>query len=148
MYVLTAGEYSDYRIKGVYSTREKAESVKVHVEDANDIEEYELDVMLEVPDGHSLFSINMKEDGTVFDPWGRNNISPGLPDGVEILPVEKLFYLKFDGSSDAVYYAYQPRTAYRCFYVIAKDSTHAIKIANERRAQLIALNQFKYSGQQ
>ena len=49
VYVLTRGEYSDYHIIGVYSTREKAQEVcdvmcgNGTIYDAPQIEEYELD---------------------------------------------------------------------------------------------------------
>lgn len=47
-YVVTSGAYSDYRIEGVFSTKEKAEIFKKYLEkdgfsDYPEIEEYELD---------------------------------------------------------------------------------------------------------
>lgn len=43
IYAVTSGEYSDYRIEGVFSTKEKADAFALLVFEANDIEEYVLD---------------------------------------------------------------------------------------------------------
>ena len=47
MYVVTQGEYSDYRITGIFSTEEKAKNYiannKSEYSDYNDIEEFKLD---------------------------------------------------------------------------------------------------------
>ena len=70
IYVLTTGEYSDYRICSVCSTREKAETLRaeyVKVESAADIEEYELDKEVgSTAQGIFVVCINLA-DGTVFN---------------------------------------------------------------------------------
>lgn len=63
IYVLTEGEYSDYRIVALYSTLELAQAAQKHCPDSR-IEEYELDAIKipEHPPGYTawIVSINTK----------------------------------------------------------------------------------------
>jgi hypothetical protein len=120
IYIVTDGDYSDYHICGVYSTKKLAKKAQeLHM--ASSIEEYEIDAMEDCPAGMLPWSVRMGADGRTH--WEGKT-------GVER---ERITYFKTQnewapyGDGQAV-----------CFRMFAKDETHAIKIANERRAQLIA----------
>jgi hypothetical protein len=110
IYVLTEGEYSDYRIVGVYSTPEKAEAARQQLGEGRfgRIEQYPLD------------------DEPVDSPWrveisrnGRYAVAERYPTVDH--PV---------GEISRGYHAW--------LWVRADDEQQAIKAANERRAFLIA----------
>jgi hypothetical protein len=118
IYVVTHGQYSDYRILTVCSTRELAErALKMLQVDAK-IEEFDLDAVMQVRPGYRPYSVYMARDGESRidegDAWERD--APGkFTTHVEILG-NNLIYLE----------------------VWAKDADHAVKIANEKRIQTIA----------
>src|ERR1041385_8544835 len=41
VYVVTTGEYSDYSLRGIFSTREKADELAALLRDANDVAEWD-----------------------------------------------------------------------------------------------------------
>jgi hypothetical protein len=116
-YIVTQGEYSDYKIVAVFSTRELAEAfLRVYdsqgTYDSADIEEHEIDPhQSEINAGLKVYEVTMDIDG--------NNAKAELnsdPDaGTE-------FYILRN------YQQFYGRTT--CW---ARDEQHAIKIANERR---------------
>ena len=116
LYVVTSGEYSDYKIESIFSTKEKAEKFcSLFPEDAfqkPDIEEYELDEYSNKD--KKEFRVSMSIDGHVNFVY---QIDPGDIDK------ESCFFHK--------------NLLYSCCY--ADDTQHAIKITNERRVKLIAL---------
>ena len=128
IYVLTSGEYSDYHINGVYSSRELAQAFIDAVEGKlypfgkrtySDymIEEYNLDEYAdELKRGYLLWFVRMKRDGLVLEAYEdeRSYI---------------MDHLSGDQNRDFVN---------RC---LAKDKEHAIKITNERRIQFLANEQ-------
>lgn len=118
IYAVSNGSYSDYRIEGIYSTKEKAEEAHRLYAADNDIEEYELDAMPEHPPGMLRYYVKMNAAGNAEAKTKDASLMPKWkwsPYG--------------DGESVG-------------FNVWASDETHAIKIANEIRAQLIARNQW------
>jgi hypothetical protein len=131
IYIVTAGDYSDYHINGVCSTEEKADEL-MKLTRGDYIEEFELDKFPEHPPGLYKFQVNMNKNGDVPQ---RNGIYPMdctdmfkiyAHDGIVVLPLE----VDWQPSSDG----------YTSFYVWAKDETHAVKIANEKRVGLILNN--------
>ena len=119
VYVVTDGAYSDYRVLCICSTKEKALRAKSLYCAENDIAEYELDQMHEHPEGMFWYCVSMLSSG----------------DGADVRK-ESIEYTHKDkwrpyGDGHLV-----------SFYMWAKDDEHAIKIANERRAILIATNQW------
>lgn len=58
IYVLTAGEYSDYHIKGVFTDRALAEKAQKLVPDSS-IEEYEPDVIPDHPPDHTAWGVRI-----------------------------------------------------------------------------------------
>ncbi len=116
VYLVTEGCYSDYRVLGVYSTKENADYAHVLYASDNKIEEYDLDYFGDDPrDGLLPYAVEMKKTGDVAEVirWGVHEV-----------PSSKWVPLMY---SDAVR-----------FFVRARDDEHAVKIANERRAELIA----------
>ena len=116
LYVVTSGEYSDYKIESIFSTKEKAEKFcSLFPEDAfqkPDIEEYELDEYSNKD--KKEFSVSMDIDGHIDRVF---QINPG-----GIAKESCVFHRDLLHS-----------------YCYADDTQHAIKITNERRVKLIAL---------
>lgn len=113
VFVVTQGDYSDYHILAVFSTREKAEEYAQARE--AEIEEFELDAMPTTGElGLAWYYVSMDRDGDTH--WvaclkdNQFNNAPRTELGVNRMSV----------------------------HVAAKSKEHAVKIANERRVQLIA----------
>ena len=117
LYMVTDGRYSDYRVLGIFSTQEKADRAVQLYASENDIEEIELDEMPEAPKGMLYYLVRMDAQGESF---------------VYRISVEH-----------ARAFDWQPcSTTMVSFYVWASDETHAVKIANEKRAMLMATGQW------
>lgn len=115
VYMVTSGCYSDYSVKCICSTRAKAEHAKKLYAADNEISEVEVDELPEHPAGMFLFNVRMDESGDA--------------ESVETASVE--YVPNFDWSPYG-----DGRTVQFCMF--AKHEKHAVKIANERRVQLIA----------
>lgn len=130
IYAISSGSYSDYSVDAVFSTREKAEAYMAAVHhDWNDVEEYELDPpeAEQLREGLKPWSVDIQRDGTVWHAhekpaefWGIRSahvlIKVGHKDGLDI------FALRVS--------------------CMARDKTHAVKIANEKRAEVIAMGRW------
>ena len=139
IWVIEKGSYSDYRVVGVYSTKEGAERV---CERINGEESYEPAVVSEWPldpgveainQGLSPFIVHMLRDGTTKNVWmDESDFEYALNDQPTIWR-----------RSEAP--AYQGKNIPDCLMarVFAKDSQHAVKIANERRTRMIASGEWK-----
>jgi hypothetical protein len=123
-YIVTSGEYSDYRINAVFDTKQLAEkyisSFKSSGYDSPEIEVHNLNPYKEeITKGYFAFFVRMTKEGECKDvhistsSYGFDNPNAG-----------------FD-VNDNMY-----------VHVFAKDEKHAIKITNEKRTQLIALNKW------
>lgn len=131
VYIITTGSYSDYSIRGVYSTRKKAEASLVLFENNYEyprVEEHILDAVAPIPKGYNAYHVFMDVDGNTkstheveFENLGE--FENGATEG---------FGYKRVGSTSV-------REGVR-FNVVGRDLKHAIKIANEKRVQLIADN--------
>ena len=62
IYLITDGEYSDYRIYGVYSTLEKAEQARRLFAIQNAVEEWDLDNIPDHPQDCIRFCVGMERD--------------------------------------------------------------------------------------
>lgn len=120
VFLVSQGDYSDYHIVAAFSTHEKAER-HMALMPANDwyskarLEEMELDTTPDVPVGHKVFEIVMDEDGAVVS--------------------------KSQHEPESLGFHFRDKR-YGCFRVTATDLRHAVKIANEKRTQLLAFNQW------
>lgn len=130
VYIVTSGCYSDYGVEGVFSTRENAQKVVDLYSPGSDfmgewrIEEFELDRLMTFAErGKQLYSIEMEKDGTV--------VKCNVEFREDLPPDEEFHYVSFKSF---------PCRLCLITHVIATSKEHAIKIANERRAFLIANN--------
>ena len=133
IYLVTEGDYSDYHVCGVFSTRENAQKYIDHFGSSGgagnsgqpDIEEFELDSNIELFNTHKPYFIKMLRDGTVREVYEE---AAGSSD----------FSWRYAVNGEVNYDQYIMTT-----HVLATSMEHAIKIANERRTRLIALNRWE-----
>jgi hypothetical protein len=128
LYLVSCGSYSDYRVVAIFDDQELAEKLRAITEDANDLEEYELNPLkVELQNGWKVYRVEMLKDGTVQNvntvPYNEYEF------GLRIVP-ERYNYKMNKPEGELILGA----------TVFAKDEKHAIKITNEKRAQLIANN--------
>ena len=119
VYIVSDGWYSDYHICGIYSTPEKAEEAK-RVFNAGDIDELELDKVPDHPPGLVLWVFHMDRQGNSKD-------------------VSRI------GAGDCENETWNPGLhgkEHVRFSIWARDEKHAVKVANERRIQLLASNEW------
>jgi hypothetical protein len=114
IYIVTSGEYSDYRIEAVFTTKEKAVSYVEQHGTYYNIEEYDLDE--EVEKKTQLWNIVFcVEDGKLHDAtptsYNRNEL-------VDTCSIFDTFNMK--------------KETYICFYIDADSMDRAVKIARER----------------
>lgn len=133
LYVVTEGEYSDYHIVGIYSTKEQAEKVKKYHSgwwDYPDIEEWELDgnVPEDIESMREYYRVTHYIDQWLKDSWDcRRFTKVGEETKKELswnffIGIGKEFTI--DIPCDR-----------------AKDEQHAIKIAQDKRIELIAMRE-------
>jgi len=133
LYVVTRGEYSDYRVVAIFDDKKMAEWFATMVQQVNDIEEYELNPHAEaVREGFGFYRVEMGRNGDVLtateDTIGWSYIPPPSVraerwNHAEKKPAGELILIVF---------------------TFARDAKHAIKIANEQRAQIIASNNWTH----
>lgn len=126
VYVITCGEYSDYRICAVTLDKMKAEALKkkydyVDYTGAN-IEEYDTDDCEKTLfRNNDFFRVTLRKDGSCISVTNQS-LSP---------------YSDADDDCEEDF-MYDEETG-RCFAgVWAEDGTHAVKIAAERRAKYLS----------
>ena len=130
LYVVTEGSYSDYHIIGIYSTKEKAEKVKLYhstLYETPDIEEYEMDDIPEdIEDVREYYHVTYRDRQYGEGYWaccrytevGKENIK----DCPYELDIRIPLYFRIDIPCDRV-----------------KDERHAIKIAQDKLAEIKAM---------
>ena len=139
IWVIEKGSYSDYRVVGVYSTKEGAELVCARINGEESCElavvsEWTLDPGVEaINQGLEPFIVHMLRDGTTEKVWmDENDFEYTLNDQPTIWR-----------RSEAP--AYKGKNIPDCLTarVFARDSQHAVKIANEHRTRMIASGEWK-----
>lgn len=136
IYIMTAGDYSDYRILGVFDDKslfdielEKYNKDPKHGEYAR-LEEFYINQVGPIPAGYNAYFVWMTQEGEATE--------------VQKLDEDEMFMFDLNevkGDNREVIDGILVNTQVR-FSVVATDITHAIKIANEKRAQIIAFNQW------
>ena len=127
-YIVVTGEYSDYHVCGVYSTRKKANyAAKVY---NGEIITHKIDELPDHPKGMLGYLVRMKKGGAsvvqLYGAEGMENSKDGhFQDDYTPLP---------DGTYNVV--------KELSITVWARDEQHAVKIVNEKRVQIIAANQW------
>lgn len=141
IYVIEQGEYSDYHVVGVFSTRENAERILTIINGSEnhyykaEIAEWELDPTIkELNAGLNPYRV-------VMDYFGKTE---------RCEEIEHPMYddqLRVWGRTKAAFWEHEINVSDAVAGTVwAADEKHAIKIANEYRAQQIALNKMSYRG--
>ncbi len=126
LYAVSKGSYSDYRVVAIFDKKELAEKFKPHVEDYNDIEEYELNPGIEaVQRDYLAFHVEMLRNGDV-----AKTFETDFTYAIDSTPV---LFPQWDSAG-------RKQTGKKVLRVItwARNEKHAVKITNEKRAMLIA----------
>lgn len=134
VWLVTQGSYSDYRVLAAFSSRALADACKELIRgdefDSTDVEEFPLDPP-EPPHPPGLFpyTVGMARDGRVG--YAHRDSQAGFAE-----------LRKFDADGympqNFVILGDKDYTYGMSFTMWAADAEHAIKIANERRAALVA----------
>ena len=134
IYAVSSGSYSDYQIDAVFSTRAKAQKYidRFPSDDCNGIEEMMLDRPL--PSALPLWNVRMLRDGSIE---GEITRCDDMDSGSIRRYVYQDRHQVWRRSSAPAYEGMGVPDCLRSI-VWAKDETHAIKIVNDQRAQLIA----------
>ena len=140
VWVVEQGEYSDYRVVGVFSTRANAQMVADKVSrpgayEQATVSEWPLDPFIdEVCSGRKQFYVCMAKDGTtracreINPPHHSGNLNrAGIGTTADVIKTGN----GTDASSSAL-----------IALVWAKDEKHAIKITNEHRTRMIATGEW------
>lgn len=121
IFLITKGDYSDYHVCAVASTKELADKA-FDLYKADDIIEYELDDFASIPPGHKPYRIMLDFDGNV----------------IHFNEDDMLWFKEID----------MPRASFIsnkdcfAFHPLATSLDHAIKIATERRQELLRNNEW------
>jgi hypothetical protein len=125
IYVVTRGEYSDYGICAMFTEKKLAQafidSFKIDGYGGfNDIEEYELNPYKnDLKAGRKAYSLRMNVEGNTTD----------------VEQADSTY-----GFNSSIGISFTHNKEWMNVFCFAKDETHAIKIANEKRVQYIAAN--------
>lgn len=130
VYVVTSGQYSEYGIWGVFSTKETAQKFisdrrELHKDDNlyydnfNDIDEYEVDQLNKIIErGYKSYIGSMDSDGNII------NIE------------------EYSKDVDVAVNSFNIIKNELRFSIVARSQEHAIKIANDKRVQFLLNNMF------
>ena len=125
IYIVTSGTYSDYGIDGVFDTKEVAEK---HIEafgkgrwDEMNIEEWQLNPNeASLKKGLKAYRVRIDKQGNAKETeWADSSFG-------------------FKGELPDISFTYDNKLM-NC-YCFARDRVHAVKIANEKRTQVLAAN--------
>jgi hypothetical protein len=126
IWVIEQGDYSDYRVVGVYSTRENAELALTMT--GGDISEWKMDPGIEeARAGFSRWAVAMRRNGDTVEVSSVG----GIEESSDVEPCQPYEPGRFAK-------AYVPGERRIRPVVWARDAQHAVKIVNEYRTRLIA----------
>jgi hypothetical protein len=134
VWVIEQGEYSGYRVTGVFTSEENAQFIADRINAIEQgrygeatVDEWPLNPGIdEINKGLSKWRIGMLKNGNVYY---------AEPDDARLVDInESYFYLQE---------AYGERPEMIVSKVWARDEQHAVKIVNERRTQMIANGEWK-----
>ena len=142
IYAVNSGSYSDYRIDALFSSKEKAKEFMAAMKkndsraDYNDIEEYQLDppTIDLLKRRYFVWGVIMLIDGTVE----RVGVTPNSKDDIKAAGS----YYIWERTKTSAYQGKGVPDALR-MTVWAKTAQAAVKIVNEKRAQMIATGEWK-----
>jgi hypothetical protein len=133
--MVSSGDYSDYSVSGVFTSRERAEKWMDACggKNFNDIKEMPLDEGLdEIERGLKLFGVEITKSGDIL----KLTVG-GFPSIVGPIVSWSSWYYDFGGGGlKRIDY---PEDQHRAtVWVWADDEKHAVKVANERRIAALA----------
>ena len=133
IWVVENGEYSDYHVVGVFSTKENAERVNALTGGRGRVSEWALDpAIAELNKGYHFYSVAMSKDGTVRNVEREDEVATyHIQDARVMQP-----WVDMHDHSKGTYII---------DHAWARDDAHAVKIVNERRAQMIANGEWRDS---
>ena len=133
IWVIEDGDYSDYHVVGVFTSRRAAETVRDMI-GVGTIAEWPLDPAVnEINQGMTVFSVKMLRDGTT------EQVEKTVLRPYSVMSEPPHIWRR----SKALFYAGKNVPDCLCHTVLAEDEKHAIKIVNERRLQMIAMGQWR-----
>lgn len=134
VYVITEGEYSAYHIVAVFTDEAKKDAyMAFQPPDEGDgirVKEFESDTAIinDIPQGHRVYNVHMDIHGVTTH--------------IENIPV---IHNEHRNIGWSVYnYLHKEGNEFLLWRGIARSEQHAIKIVNELRVRLIALNSFNH----
>ena len=121
LYVVSTGQYSDWNIAGIFDSKELAEKfISSFYECFNDIQEYTLNPCeKELQESQKLYCVQIEKSGDIKE----------ITQNVSTFSLQHPIWFPYDANFLEV----------NCF---ADDEQHAIKIANEKRIQVLALERW------
>jgi hypothetical protein len=139
VWVVEQGEYSDYRVVGVFSSQANAQQIADAINAGHEfnratVAEWPLDpVVDELRQGFRPFLVDMREDGSLerCDPW-------------DVEGYELAGYVRMWRRQDAPAYRGKPdKPDILQALIWARDAEHALKITNEHRLRMIATGEWR-----
>lgn len=121
-YLVTDGDYSDYRVRGVFLDKEQAERAKILWAADNEVEEYEIGAMPEWSHDWTPWFVTMHTNG----------------DYAVARPSNTLYFKEDDARLNELKECNYGDDKRISIYVAAKTPEQAIKVANEKRIQWLA----------
>ena len=126
VYIVTSGAYSDYRIDAVFTDDKTAKVFADKIDGEVEIWEISSSNLIDKITHDKIFCVRMNKEGNtdlvMEEDFDSHEIENAIEKKTEI-------FNAVDGYSMIT-------------YMFAKDEKHAVKIANERRVQLIANNEW------
>ena len=126
VYIVTSGDYSDYGIDAVFTNKKTAEVFAGKINGEVEIWETSPSNLIDKLTHNKIFCVRMNKEGNtdlvMEEDFGSYEIKNAIEKKTEI-------FKAVDGYCMIT-------------YMFAKDEKHAVKIANERRIQLIANNEW------
>lgn len=140
IYIVTSGCYSDYSIRAVFSSREKAQAMiddwkarKAYwVTDEPSIEEWVLDEQACPEEGRRRINVVLAENGDTI------RVSDKLPDGEPIGNIVRWHWFRSPDPKMHPWIKEERRGILFEGTIWARDEDHAVKIARDVRAASIA----------
>jgi hypothetical protein len=141
VWVVEQGEYSDYRVVGVFSSQANAQQIADAINASRGssysatVDEWPLDPAVEeLSQGRHQYNVTMRKDGTVERCVRSEEVS-----GYDIAGSISMWRR----TQASAYRNYKDVQDAMTATVWATDDTHAIKIVNEHRAQYIASGEWE-----
>ena len=126
IYIVTSGCYSDYHIDTVFTNKKTAEVFADKIDGEAEAWETSPSDLIDKITHNKIFCVRMNKEG---------NTDLVMEEDFDVCDIENAIEKKTE--------IFKAVNGYSMItYMFAKDEKHAVKIANERRVQLIANNEW------